>query len=320
MISTKQVFTAIKSSGISWEKSEKLIQELAWRDYWQQVWIAKGDEIHKDLKHPQSPVRNYKMPKAITTAQTGINAVDEAIQELYASGYMHNHMRMYVAALCCNIAQCHWRESAKWLYAHLLDGDLASNQLSWQWVSGANASKKYYANQNNINKYWGSNQKNTFLDVDYADFPEMDVPAVLQPSINLEIKPRLLKEPIPKLDSNQITAVYNYYNLDCDWLTGSEYQRVLLIEPSIFERFPITQKCIDFMMELANNISNIHIFIGEFCELEKYIDSRKISYKEHPLNTHYSGNVYPREWLSDVEGYYRSFFGFWKQCKKQIKW
>jgi deoxyribodipyrimidine photo-lyase len=166
VISTKQVFTAIKSSGISWEKSEKLIQELAWRDYWQQVWIVKGDEIHKDLKHPQFPVRNYKIPKAIATAQTGINAVDEAIQELYSSGYMHNHMRMYVATLCCNIARCHWRESAKWLYAHLLDGDLASNQLSWQWVSGANASKKYYANQNNINKYWGSNQKNTFLDVD----------------------------------------------------------------------------------------------------------------------------------------------------------
>jgi len=123
--------------GITWQDSEKLIQELAWRDYWQQVWIAKGDDINTDLKTTQKSVSNHQVPKAIINASTGIEAVDAAIKELYNTGYMHNHMRMYIASICCNIANSHWLAPAKWMYAHLLDGDCASNQLSWQWVAGA---------------------------------------------------------------------------------------------------------------------------------------------------------------------------------------
>ena len=79
------------------------------------------------------------MPKAVVEANTTIDAIDEAINELYQNGYMHNHMRMYLASLCCNIAKCHWKHPAKWMYFYLLDGDLASNTLSWQWVAGSNS-------------------------------------------------------------------------------------------------------------------------------------------------------------------------------------
>ena len=54
---------------------------------------------------------------------------------------------MYIASIVCNIAKSHWKLPTKWFYYYLLDGDLASNNLSWQWVCGANSSKKYYANQ-----------------------------------------------------------------------------------------------------------------------------------------------------------------------------
>jgi deoxyribodipyrimidine photo-lyase len=60
---------------------------------------------------------------------------------------------MYIASLACNVAQSQWRIPAKWMYYHLLDADWASNALSWQWVAGTNSNKKYFANQNNINKY-----------------------------------------------------------------------------------------------------------------------------------------------------------------------
>ena len=84
---------------LPWGYIEKFIQELAWRDYWQQVWIAKGDAIHHDLKHPQSEVSNHELPYAIANASTGIEEVDKAIENLYRTGYMHNHMQMYVAAI-----------------------------------------------------------------------------------------------------------------------------------------------------------------------------------------------------------------------------
>ena len=320
VISSRKVYTAIESTGIEWEKAKKLIQELAWRDYWQQVWIYKGDGIHEDLKRPQHPVRNYEIPTSVISAQTGITAVDEAIQGLYNSGYMHNHMRMYVASICCNIAQCHWSEPAKWLYAHLLDGDIASNQLNWQWVCGSNANKKYYANQDNINKYWKSNQKNTFLDVDYDRFEGMNIPTDLQLSQKFNMHPPHVTETESELENSKITVVYNYYNLDNDWMTELECQRVLLIEPSIFKQFIISQKCMRFMVELAQNIPNIQIFVGEFSALKKKVGSAKIHFKEHPLNAHYTGIAHPREWISDTKGYYSSFFGFWKKCEKQIRW
>ncbi len=66
------------STETPWQEAEKLIQELAWRDYWQQVWIAKGEEINTDLKNPQNPISNHQIPSAIVNASTGINAIDAA--------------------------------------------------------------------------------------------------------------------------------------------------------------------------------------------------------------------------------------------------
>ena len=66
------------------------------------------------------------------------------------------------------------------MYYYLLDADWASNSLSWQWVAGSNSNKKYFANQQNINKYCFTNQTDTFLDVDYAEFQKFEIPEVLK--------------------------------------------------------------------------------------------------------------------------------------------
>ena len=62
---------------------------MAWRDYWQQVWIAKKEDIKIDLKNKQTPISNYQIPIAVVNAETGIEAVDIAIKQLYETGYMH---------------------------------------------------------------------------------------------------------------------------------------------------------------------------------------------------------------------------------------
>ena len=58
IISTKLILSEVLKKGYKPAQIEKFIQELAWRDYWQQVWISKGNAINQDLKHPQSPVSN----------------------------------------------------------------------------------------------------------------------------------------------------------------------------------------------------------------------------------------------------------------------
>ena len=154
---------------------------------------VKLNEKIEDVKEDQNYAKlneldlaKWKKEQAIIEAETGIEAVDQAIIELYQTGYMHNHMRMYVASICCNIANSHWLQPAKWMYSHLLDGDLASNQLSWQWIAGSFSNKKYFANQDNINTYFRSTQKGTFLDVDYDHFNVIKTPQALTETMKLD--------------------------------------------------------------------------------------------------------------------------------------
>ncbi len=319
IISTKFVLDDILQRGYEPYQIEKFIQELAWRDYWQQVWIAKGTAINEDLKHPQFPVSNNSISKAIVNASTGIEAIDKAIQQFYRTGYLHNHVRMYIASIACNIAQSYWKMPARWMYYHLLDADWASNALSWQWVAGANANKKYVANQENINKYCFTNQKDTFLDVPYETLPLIEIPETLKETEQLELKTPLPAKKEIVIDKKLPTCIYNFYNLDPVWRKDISANRILLLEPSHFKEYPISQKTIDFIMEIASeNIYNIQIFVGEFKELMSTYNLKTVYYKEHPLNKHYVGIEEPRDWMFEVKGYYPSFFAFWKKCKKEL--
>ncbi|WP_339832731.1 FAD-binding domain-containing protein [uncultured Altibacter sp.] len=318
VISPRFVLNRVLAKGYDPATIEKFIQELTWREYWQQVWIAKGSCIDHDLKHPQHGVQHHELPTAIFEARTGIQAVDEAIAGLYRTGYMHNHLRMYVASIACNIAGSHWRTPAKWLYYHLWDGDWASNALSWQWVAGTNSNKQYRANQENINKYCYTHQTGTFLDVSYERLPQLTCPEVLKEHTDPTLHTPL-PEPKPlTLDPNLPTYIYNAYNLDPLWGTDAPANRVLLLEPEHFEAYPISERSVAFLLNLTHNIENLQVFVGSFDTLKTNHALTDIRYKEHPWSRHYTGTETPRAWLFDVHGYYPSFFAYWKRCKKQF--
>ena len=79
--------------------------------------------------------------------------IDEAVRTLFATGTLHNHARMWLASSVVHVRKVHWRVGADWLYGHLLDGDLASNHLSWQWVAGTGSRKPYLFNAGNVARY-----------------------------------------------------------------------------------------------------------------------------------------------------------------------
>ena len=321
IISTKFILSEVLNRGYKPSQIEKFIQELAWRDYWQQLWIAKGESINKDLKNKQIPVSNYSISKAIVEGKTNIIAIDKAINQFYKTGYLHNHLRMYIASMACNVANSHWKIPAKWMYYHLTDADWASNALSWQWVAGTNSNKKYVANQDNINKYSFSNQKNSFLDISYEAFSKLEIPEILKDTPPIELITPLPNKKEIVINEKLPIYIYNFYNLDTLWKKNELANRILLLEPSHFEEYPVCQKTIDFIINIAkDNIPNIKIYVGEFNELNTTYKSREIYYKEHPLNNHYHGTEEPREWMFDVKGYYPSFFSFWKKCKKQLRY
>lgn len=317
-ISTFDIYKHLKTLNLKWFEVERLVQELAWRDFFQNVFQHKNGNIFSDLRNSQINSENFGIPKSVLNAKTGIEILDDAVKQLYETGYIHNHLRMYLASVCCNIAHIHWKEPAKWLYFNLLDGDLASNYLSWQWVAGTFSSKKYFANQENLNKYFGENQKNTFLDVDYSEFETLKVPEILKENEILNLKTNLPENQNPFLE-NKKTLVFTYYNLDFNWHKEEDFQRIFLLEPSHFKEFPVSEKCLNFALKLAENIPEIKIFVGEFSELNHQISTENLFYKEHPSQLHFKGNKEKSNKLFEIEGEFQSFFSFWKKIKKGLQ-
>jgi len=318
VISTRQVLERTLERGYKPHRITKFIQELAWRDYWQQVWTVKGEMIDKDLRSRQTGVTNSEIPRALFEASTGIDGVDAGIEDLYETGYMHNHVRMYTASFACNIGRSHWLIPAKWLYFHLLDADWASNALSWQWVAGTNSRKKYYANQENINRFCYTDQKDTFLDVDYAAFEDLPVPTALGETILPDLETRLPETETPDLYPWKRTLIYTLYNLDPEWRKDEDANRVLLFEPSHFEKYPVCERTLKFAIDLGANIDGLQVFTGEFRDLEREVGGSPLVFKEHPFNRHFKGTTDERDWMFNVHGYFPSFFAFWKRCKKEL--
>jgi len=320
VISTKTVYDYISKLDLSETYLEKLLQELLWRDYFQRVHQNLEDRIFNEISSTQENVLNRQMPEGIVNANTGIEAIDRCLGELYKTGYMHNHMRMYTASLCCNIAGSHWKIPSSWMYYNLLDADIASNTCSWQWVAGAFGQKKYYANQENINKYSSSSQSKTFLDVSYEEIKNLRVPASLEHSIEPQLKTTFQKYPELKLNPLIPTFIYNFYNLDPLWHSAQQGNRVLLLEPSHFKKYPVSDKVLSFAIELAKNIPNIQIAAMEFKVLRPQICSSELVHKEHPLFKHYSGRKEERHWICpEVNVQFSSFFKYWKVCKKTLQ-
>lgn len=155
----------------------RFVYELGWRAYFRHVWLHRGEEIFKSLHQGPLPEGAYlqEVPIDICQACTGVAVVDEAVRTLYATGTLHNHARMWLASYVVHVRKVHWRSGADWLYSHLLDGDLGSNHLSWQWVAGTSSNKPYLFNADNVARYapaqWHS--RGSVIDQSYEALAEM---------------------------------------------------------------------------------------------------------------------------------------------------
>lgn len=137
--------------------AEKFISELGWRDYWRQVQAAVGSRIHQDIEPPAARWRTAgrldTIPADVLAARTGLACVDAFVQRLHETGWLHNHERMWLASWLVHIRGVRWQAGADWFLSHLLDGDPASNHLSWQWVAGTFSSKPYLFNRENLERF-----------------------------------------------------------------------------------------------------------------------------------------------------------------------
>ena len=134
----------------------EFLRQLAWRDFFEKVLAWHGRGLDDDLEDPKHAVaRSGRIPLDVVQGDTGLPCVDGMLGELFESGYLHNHARLWFAAYLCHFRGVRWQEGARLFRQHLYDGDVASNSASWQWVEGTFASKPYYMNKQNVATFSG---------------------------------------------------------------------------------------------------------------------------------------------------------------------
>ena len=144
------------------QKVEKFIQEVFWRVYWK-GWLEHRPQVWNDFIDADPDFIEDDYNRAIN-GNTGIVCFGDWVKELKNENYLHNHTRMWFASIWIFTLNLPWQLGAKFFMKHLLDGDAASNTLSWRWVAGIQTQgKNYIARESNIRKFTNQRYMNTSL-------------------------------------------------------------------------------------------------------------------------------------------------------------
>ena len=139
---------------------EKFTQEVYWRRYWKswlslrpQIWTQYLKELAALQNDPTMETTRYRAARCASGEDT-LAIMNHFARELIATGYLHNHARMWFAGWWIHIERLPWQLGADFFLRHLLDGDPASNTLSWRWVAGLQTpGKTYLPRRSNLEKY-----------------------------------------------------------------------------------------------------------------------------------------------------------------------
>ena len=144
-ISPRQIHAAIdaKRTKATSAAADNFLGEIGWREFDYHVLHYHPDVAAKNLHEQFDKLPWAKVPKAQLTAwqkgQTGFPVVDAGMRELWATGYMHNRVRMITASFLIKDMLCDWRVGEQWFWECLCDADPANNTMNWQWVAGTGA-------------------------------------------------------------------------------------------------------------------------------------------------------------------------------------
>ena len=169
--------------------AEKYVQEVFWRTYWKGwlemrpgVWAAYKQGLQRALNRVLSEGGLRQEWEAACRGETGIDAFDHWALQLADTGYMHNHARMWFASIWIFTLRLPWELGADFFLRHLLDGDPASNTLSWRWVGGLQtAGKTYLARPDNIHRYSHGRFRPTGLAAHAPPLPFAGTPSPVAP-------------------------------------------------------------------------------------------------------------------------------------------
>lgn len=144
-ISPRQIWQAVKKKNAN--KTEQFLKEVVWRDFAVNLiyhFPYTDKEPLRDAFKKFPWRKSKKHLKAWQQGMTGFPIVDAGMRQLYHIGWMHNRVRMIVASFLVKDLQIKWQEGARWFWDTLVDADLASNSMGWQWAAGSGADAAPY--------------------------------------------------------------------------------------------------------------------------------------------------------------------------------
>ncbi len=131
-----------KSAGLTLTAASPYLRQIAWREFSHHLLHHFPHTAEEPLRPQFRSFRWRRNPAALKAWQrgrTGYPIVDAGMRELWATGWMHNRVRMVVASFLVKDLLVSWREGARWFWDTLVDADLANNTMGWQWTAGCGA-------------------------------------------------------------------------------------------------------------------------------------------------------------------------------------
>ena len=249
--------------------SEKLLFEFAWRDYWRQVWFAEGNKIYSEMEPPKVAIGHAPLNDYITQGKTGLPCMDGFVKDLLSTGYVHNHSRMWFASYVVHHLKVDWRAAADWFEHHLLDGDAASNHLSWQWVTSTFSSKPYFFNKENLARYTGEK----YCTDCKAKCPFDASYEVLNDRLfNQTLVPVARQYTLTSLPNNAVSGfptkavfVHDEMLSASHALLKQPFPKFFIFDPKIYGEWSLNR--LQFMADCLNEMEEVEVWLGDTYEV-----------------------------------------------------
>tara|TARA_B100001758_G_scaffold80942_1_gene68634 strand:- start:3185 stop:4324 length:1140 start_codon:yes stop_codon:yes gene_type:complete len=244
IIKESDIIRSLNEYGVA--SSNKFLEEVFWRIYFRgyfethpSIWQSYKESLIADKQS-----KGVEYQNAID-ANTGIECFDDWLRDLYKTGYLHNHTRMWFASIWIFTLKLPWELGCDLFMRYLSDADEASNILSWRWVAGLHTSKKpYVARASNIKKFTDK----------YNPINELnESPKALYEDLMHNFIPMNFNSKIPHRCS--LLLIDNFFDTDGINLSNTKIDAFYVLDTSSFNKRAIDRISIESKVEIIEHIS-----------------------------------------------------------------
>jgi deoxyribodipyrimidine photo-lyase len=324
----------------SFQAAEKFIQEVVWRTYWK-GWLERYPHVWSACVGSDARLRETlneqpwgELYNCACRGETQLSFFNDWVHELVATGYLHNHARMWFASVWIFTLKLPWQLGAMFMYRHLLDGDPASNTLSWRWVAGLQTKgKSYLARADNIATYSHSRWQPKPGELAESVHAVHDDVGIVEHTAH-----RVEYAPLPVENYKVVTTDEDLsFEVEGDILRRAQEVALLRYQPEHNESARVTEFVRDLECDARQRFGGVEILalgepeVASWAVTQGY---KRIVVVMPPVGPNRTRvlelmrllsaqglqcSIYQRKWDAELHGLAdKGFFPFWERVKKRI--